>query len=205
MTWKQFEDVFNDKYFPTPVKQPMIQEFLDLKQRTLSVSQYAARFEKLARHADKVVPTDEAKARRFEWGLDSTIRGIVMSQEFQTYAQVVRHALMMEREASDSKINENNHGREGTSVGGPIRTNKKKSVTPRPYNQNDQKPHQQTPKREVETIKCYNCGQMDHFKHKCPQSFGLKNAEYGGQQQTGTMEDMTLFQGTEYNPNPFTA
>ncbi|KAH7838300.1 hypothetical protein Vadar_024691 [Vaccinium darrowii] len=88
MTWKNFEDAFNDKYFLVPVKQAILQEFLDLRQGTRTVTQYAARFEALARHVGDLIKTDDAKARRFEWGLDTSMRGTVMSHDFKTYAQV---------------------------------------------------------------------------------------------------------------------
>ncbi|XP_058211484.1 uncharacterized protein LOC131323652 [Rhododendron vialii] len=87
MTWQMFENRFLEKYFPAPVKQAMAQEFMDLKQRSLTVTQYAARFEELARHASTVVPTDVAKARKFEWGLSRSIRTSVVSHEYPTYAQ----------------------------------------------------------------------------------------------------------------------
>ncbi|KAH7842148.1 hypothetical protein Vadar_002011 [Vaccinium darrowii] len=38
MTWKNFEDAFNDKYFPAPVKQAMLKEFLDLIQGTRTMT-----------------------------------------------------------------------------------------------------------------------------------------------------------------------
>ncbi|XP_058217343.1 uncharacterized protein LOC131328413 [Rhododendron vialii] len=84
---EMFENLFLEKYFPAPVKQAMAQEFMDLKQRSLTVTQYAARFEELARHASTVVPTDVAKARKFEWGLSRSIRTSVVSHEYPTYAQ----------------------------------------------------------------------------------------------------------------------
>lgn len=82
MTWKNFEGAFNGKYFPAPIKQAMLQEFLDLKQGSHNVTQYAARFEELARHVRDVMKTNKVKARRFEWGLDTTVKGIVMSHDF---------------------------------------------------------------------------------------------------------------------------
>ncbi|XP_058220249.1 uncharacterized protein LOC131330626 [Rhododendron vialii] len=74
MTWQMFENLFPEKYFPAPMKQAMAQEFMDLKQRTLTITQYTARFEELARHATTVVPTDVTKAMKFEWGLSHSIR-----------------------------------------------------------------------------------------------------------------------------------
>ncbi|XP_028127580.1 uncharacterized protein LOC114324056 [Camellia sinensis] len=51
LSWRQFEELFMEKYFPNSVRQEMIQEFLQLKQRGMTVTQYANRFEALSRHA----------------------------------------------------------------------------------------------------------------------------------------------------------
>ncbi|KAH7845158.1 hypothetical protein Vadar_006698 [Vaccinium darrowii] len=64
MTRKNFENAFNEKYFSALVKQAMLQEFLDLRQGTRTVTQYAALFEELARHVGDLIKTDDAKARR---------------------------------------------------------------------------------------------------------------------------------------------
>ncbi|KAH7844869.1 hypothetical protein Vadar_032497 [Vaccinium darrowii] len=87
---------------------------------TRTVTQYAARFEELACHAGDLIKTDDAKARRFEWGLDISMRGTVMSHDFKTYTQVLKCALIIERESLDSK----GKGKVGgPNTGGPIRTN----------------------------------------------------------------------------------
>jgi hypothetical protein len=77
MTFENFETIFLDKYFPAPIKQAMIQEFMSLKQGSMTVTQYAAKFEELSRYAKTLVPTDEAKARKFEWGLGETRRSVM--------------------------------------------------------------------------------------------------------------------------------
>ena len=74
MTWAQFEELFLEKYFPMTVKEDMIQEFLSLQQGGIAVAQYVARFEELARHASRFVGDDRDKARKFEWGLDFSLR-----------------------------------------------------------------------------------------------------------------------------------
>lgn len=85
MTWEGFEEIFLDKYFPAPIKQAMVQEFMNLEQGEMTVSQYAARFEELSRHATTIIPTDDDKARKFEWGLHETRRAVV-AQTLPTYS-----------------------------------------------------------------------------------------------------------------------
>ncbi|XP_028101050.1 uncharacterized protein LOC114300363 [Camellia sinensis] len=82
--------------------QEMIQEFLQLKQRGMTVTQYANRFEALSRHTTAIVANEIDKVRRFEWGLDSGIRDKLVAVQLPTYAQVVNRALTLEREKMDT-------------------------------------------------------------------------------------------------------
>ncbi|KAH7843326.1 hypothetical protein Vadar_015193 [Vaccinium darrowii] len=101
LTWDHFETIFFGKYFPSPVKQALVQEFLSLKQGTMTVTQYMARFEELSRHASEYIPTDEKKARQFEWGLDLTLRERVVGLRLGIFAEIVEVALIHEREIGD--------------------------------------------------------------------------------------------------------
>ena len=66
------------KYFPDIARHVKAQEFLELKQMTMTVMDYVARFTKIARFADDYVATNMAKVRRFENGLKLSIRGRVV-------------------------------------------------------------------------------------------------------------------------------
>ena len=66
MTWAEFQELFMGKYFPDTARHAKAQEFLELKQETMNMMDYVARFMELARFADDYVATDMAKVRRFE-------------------------------------------------------------------------------------------------------------------------------------------
>ena len=51
------------KYFPDTARHAKAQEFLELKQRVMTVMDYVARFTELARFPDDYVATDMAKVR----------------------------------------------------------------------------------------------------------------------------------------------
>ena len=74
MTWAEFHDLFMGKYFPDTALHAKAQEFLELKQRTMTVLGYMARFTELARFADDYM----AKVRRFENRLNLSIRGRIV-------------------------------------------------------------------------------------------------------------------------------
>ena len=100
MTWAKFQELFMGMYFPDTARHAKAQEFLELKQRTMSVMEYVARFTKLARFADDYVATDMAKVRRFENGLKSSIRGRIVGLLLQNMDSMVGMAMTIERERS---------------------------------------------------------------------------------------------------------
>ena len=78
MTWAEFHDLFMGKYFPTTARHAKAQKFLELRQGTMTVMEYVARFTDLARFSDDYVATDVAKVRSFENGLKLPNRGRIV-------------------------------------------------------------------------------------------------------------------------------
>ena len=66
------------KYFSATARHAKAQEFLELRQGTMTVMEYMARFTELARFGNDYVATDMAKVRRFENGLKLSIRGKIV-------------------------------------------------------------------------------------------------------------------------------
>ena len=66
------------KYFSASARHAKSPEFLELKQRTMIVFEYVAKFIELARFADDYVATNMAKVRKFEDGLKLYIRGKIL-------------------------------------------------------------------------------------------------------------------------------
>ena len=103
MTWAEFQDLFMGKYFPDTVMHVKAQEFLELKQGTMNVMEYVARFTELARFADDYVATDMAKVRRFENGLKLSIQGRIVGLRLRDMDSMVGTALTIEREIEDAR------------------------------------------------------------------------------------------------------
>ena len=77
------------KYFQDTVRRAKAQEFLELKQGTMTVMDYVARFTELARFADDYVATDMAKVRKFENGLKLSIRARIIGVSLQDMDSMV--------------------------------------------------------------------------------------------------------------------
>ncbi|XP_028074780.1 uncharacterized protein LOC114277135 [Camellia sinensis] len=55
LTWDQFKEIFNEKYFPQCFRDRNVSEFQELKQGNMSMAEYEAKFTKLARFAPYMV------------------------------------------------------------------------------------------------------------------------------------------------------
>ena len=103
MTWVEFQELFMGKYFPDTARHAKAQEFLELKQGTMNVMDYVARFTELARFANDYMAMDMAKVRRFENGLKLSIRGRIVGLRLPDMDSMVGTALTIEREIEDAR------------------------------------------------------------------------------------------------------
>ena len=91
------------KYFPEIARHEKAREFLELKQGTMTVLEYVAKFTKLARFVDDSLATDMAKERKFEDGLKLSIRGKIVGFILQDMDCMVRTTMAKEREIDDAQ------------------------------------------------------------------------------------------------------
>ena len=90
------------KYFFATARHAKAQEFLELKQGTMTVLEYVARFTELAHFADDYVATDMAKVRRFENGLKLSVRCKIVGLCLQDMDSMVGITLAIEMEIEDA-------------------------------------------------------------------------------------------------------
>ena len=93
---------FYEQVFSATARHVKAQEFLELRQGTMTVMEFKARFIELARFGDDYVATDMAKVRRFENGLKLSIRGKIVGLRLQDRDSMVGTALAIEREMEDA-------------------------------------------------------------------------------------------------------
>ena len=103
MTWDDFLRLFMGKYFLASSKHAKAREFLELRQGTMTVLEYVARFIELAHFEDDNVATDAVEVRRFEDGLKLSIWGKIVVHNLQYMDSMVSTALIIEREIENSR------------------------------------------------------------------------------------------------------
>ena len=104
------------KYFPATARHAKTQEFLDLRQGTMTVLEYVARFTELARFADDYVAIDMAKVRKFKNGLKLSIRGKIVGLRLQDMDSMVETVVTIERDVKLGALGMRVHVERGRRV-----------------------------------------------------------------------------------------
>ena len=86
------------KFFPASVRHAKAREFLELKQGSMTVLEYVAKFTELARFGDDYVAIDMAKVRKFKDGLKLSIRGKIVGFLLQDMDSMIKTTMAIERE-----------------------------------------------------------------------------------------------------------
>ena len=83
LTYKDFRDMFLSSYFSTSVCEQKKQEFLYLKQKSMTVIQYNREIRKLARFAHGLVAANNDQVKRFFTRLKPIMRKDLSTMDFQ--------------------------------------------------------------------------------------------------------------------------
>ena len=171
MTWVEFHDLFMGKYFPDTTRHAKDQEFLELKQGTMTVLEYVARFMELARFADDYVATEMAKVRRFKNRLKLSIWGRIVGLCLQDMDSMVEMTLTIEREIEDAQSTRdagvNSKRKESQSSSSSEK--KQRASSSRGF-QGHGHPSQGQIRvaSQAGQMVCYHCQQSGHMRRDCP-------------------------------------
>jgi hypothetical protein len=185
ITWEVFRTKFLDKYFPRSARTAKEQEFLNLKQGGMTIGEYAAKFESLAKYfrffQDQV--DEDWLCERFEGGLKHSIKESVLPLEIRQFQPLVEKCRKIET-MKESVVNQGNGGGPSRSKYSTQGWNQRgKQPYKKPYsrpsgNNQNQRPYRPNApavgngsnrnQNQESTRRCFKCGKPDHFADTCP-------------------------------------
>jgi hypothetical protein len=96
ITWAEFSTQFRNYYIPVGLMKIKRKEFLSLKQRGMSVSEYRDKFIQLSRYAPRKVEDDEKKHELFLEGLIGPLQYQLISYIFPSLQRLLDKTIVVE-------------------------------------------------------------------------------------------------------------
>jgi len=161
ITWEVFRTRFLEKYFPN-VRRTKEIEFMQLKQGSMTIGEYASKFEELGKYSTFFYhPEERMKCIKIENGLRLELRKVVGILEIFYFPTLIHKCRFLE----DFENNQNNKPK----YFGP-QTNKNKRKEEKPYNcpqwrsQSSQSASGNCSGPIYNHIRCFKCRQGHHSK-----------------------------------------
>jgi hypothetical protein len=101
ITWEELRDSFRQYHVPAGLMTVKKEEFLALKQGSMSISEYQDMFLQLSRYAPEDVNTDSKRQYRFLRGLVNPLQYHLMNHTFPTFKHLIDKAIMTERKRKE--------------------------------------------------------------------------------------------------------
>ena len=174
MTWVEFQELFMGKYFPETAK---AQEFLELKQGVMTVMDYATRFTELAQFADDYLAIDLVKVKRFENGLQLSIRARIVGLRLQDMDSMVGTTLTIEREIEDARSTRDvgaSSKRKDSQSSSSSGKRQRASSSRGPQSRGHPGQGQMRVAGQAGQMVFYHCQQPGHMRRDCPQRQGSR-------------------------------
>ncbi|KAM6543055.1 hypothetical protein CsatB_007502 [Cannabis sativa] len=99
MTWEEFRELFNSKYYNEAVHGAKRKEFTELVQtKGMSITEYTTQFDRLAKLTVGIVPIDFSKKEKYLAGSNVKIRHdlVITTNKATSYSEMVEKALRAE-------------------------------------------------------------------------------------------------------------
>ncbi|XP_027156937.1 uncharacterized protein LOC113758127 [Coffea eugenioides] len=95
-TWENFTRKFNEKFLPPLIHEKREDEFIKLKQETLSVAEYEGKFTKLSKYVPGLVINERRRIRQFVQGLNVEIQEGLAAAQIFTFTEALEKAQRVE-------------------------------------------------------------------------------------------------------------
>jgi hypothetical protein len=179
ITWAEFSPQFRNYHIPSGLMKIKSKEFLSLKQRNMSVSEYRDKFIQLSQYAPRDVEDDENKQELFLEGLIGPLQYQLISHTFLSFQRLLDKAIAVENKRCEfgEKRRAANQGQTGSSSRPRYTTTQSTPAHGSSRQQTQQAPtappQASTPTRPVApntstNRACFKCGQSGHYANYCP-------------------------------------
>ncbi|XP_057416666.1 uncharacterized protein LOC130711179 isoform X2 [Lotus japonicus] len=181
ISWNSFRTAFLEKYFPTSARDERESQFLTLRQRGMSVPEFASKLESLAKHFqffhDHV--NERYMCKRFVNGLRPDIEDSVRPLGIMRFQSLVEKAteveLMKNRRMNRAGIggpmrssSQDNKGKGKLQMKKPYQRPTGEGFTPGPFRPTIAAAGRAGSQAGSREMTCFKCGEVGHYSTKCP-------------------------------------
>ena len=103
LQWNDFLREFYEKYTPPVFRNEKRKEFIELKQKDMSVAEYGLKFTQLSVYAANLVSTEQEKCHKFEEGLSYNIRNRLTPYDLETFSRLTAAAIRAKKLKNEKK------------------------------------------------------------------------------------------------------
>nr|KYP38934.1 Transposon Ty3-G Gag-Pol polyprotein [Cajanus cajan] len=209
--WECFRTVFIEKYFPESVRHAKEAEFMRLHQGGMTVSEYAMKFEHLARFYSQGI-AETWKCRKFADGLRYELKRVVVPMAITEFPALVEKEKVVERLEGGNRVVRTARGPSRSKKGGYVARQSSSAAsggrqsggaTLRCFKCAG--PHFVRDCPHIES-RCFRCHQMGHKSANCPaRGRPERSTPRGDVQRTDTQRSSAQRVDTQKGDRPTTA
>ncbi|XP_069152134.1 uncharacterized protein [Solanum lycopersicum] len=176
VTWELFKTAFLERFFPREMKEAKVEEFINLKQGSMTVREYSLKFVKLSRYATPLVSTSREEMSRFLTGINGDLEEdcrAAMLHDNMDLSRLMMHVQQPKFKKGQQSAGNSDPQRNTTPRGGrpePKRGNGGEMQRPRKTCTKCGRMHLGECRQG--TNACFGCGKSGHMVIDCPQNRG---------------------------------